>query len=238
MFVLALLQRSVDDTRLCESTDREIERLQKILEAKNEEARILSLSVKQNKKYEDYLKNVVEEVQTSSGDFSEIQDILDRYATLKKTNDDLLSQMQKNTKGHESRRTNYAQFMKKSGNEMLNMNNEIARLQKELERSTIELNKMESLDSGSSRNTNELTTEISQALLVIDNMSDRLEYHAHPSLQDKKRNPQKNVEGGIEIKVNNAISKLQGITDRIVDYGSIANEWEEQLKSTLVQKVN
>lgn len=233
-----MLQRSADDTRLCESTDREIERLQKVLEEKNEEERILSLSVKQNKKYKDYLKNVVEEVQTSSGDFSEIQDILDRYTTLKNTNDDLLNQMQNNTRGHDVRRTNYAQFMKKSGNEMLNMNNEIARLQKELERATIELNKMESLDSGSSRNANELTTEISQALLVIDNMSDRLEFHAHPSLHDKKKNPIKNVEGGIEIKVKNAFGKLQGITGRIVDYGSIANEWEEELKSILVQKVH
>ncbi len=212
---------------MCEATDKEVEDLQRLLSEKKAEEHILSQTLAQNQKYKEYLNSVVEEVQGSSDDFAEIQDILDRYTTLKNTNDDLTHQMQENTKGHEAGRTSYAQFMKKSANEMLNMNNEIARLQKEFEQVTIESNKMESLDSGTSRNANELTTEISQALLAIDNMVEKLEYQAHPSLKEKvRKRTMKTNEEGIETKVNNAIKKLQGIAHRIVDYTSIVDDWE------------
>lgn len=193
-----------------------------MLDSKIEEETNLSNLLSQNQKYEKYLKGVVEKVQ-GSDDFSEIQDILDRFATLISTNNDLLSQIQVNTREHEARRFGYAQFMKKSANEMLNMNNEIARLQKELEQVTIASNKVESLDFGTCRNVNELTTEISQALLAIDNMMERLIYHAHPSLSNNQKFVA--VEEGLEVKVKQSVEKLDTITDLVVDFESIANDW-------------
>lgn len=179
----------------------------------------------QNQKYQKYLKSVVDKA--PSEDFGEIQDVLDRYSTLKSTNDDLATKMKLNTKDHEARRTSYTQFVKKSGNEMLNMNNEIARLQKELEQVTIASNEIDSLDYGTCQNVNELTTEISQALLVIDNMVERLEFQAHPS-QSPSPVVSKNSlteENGLEIKVNTAVEKLDSVADLIVDYESIAETW-------------
>jgi len=219
-------RRCAEERRVCESTEREIAKLQILLNDKIAEERKLSITLLENQKYQQYLKSVVEKVQGSSDDFSEIQDIVDRFATLKSTNTDLVSQMQVNTSEHEARRFSYAQFIKKSGNEMLNMNNEIARLQKELEQVTIASNKMESLDYGTCRNVNELTTEISQALLVIDNMAERLEYHAHPSLSKSQQSSSKMSEvEGIGNKVKKANEKLEGIADLIVDYESIADDW-------------
>ena len=195
-----------------------------MLDGKIEEESKLSSLLNKNKKYQKYLKEVVENVQ-GSDDFSEIQDILDRYATLKSTNTDLLSQIQVNTREHEARRFSYAQFMKKSANEMLNMNNEIARLQKELEQVTIASNKVESLDFGTCQNVNELATEISQALLVIDNMMGRLLYQAHESLSKNQQSPKNGIEGRLmHEKVEQSIKKLDTVTDLIIDFESIANE--------------
>ena len=200
-----------------------------MIKIKTTEERKLSELLANNQKYHLYLKNALGKVQ-SSDDFSEIQDILDRYTNLKSTNEDLLQQIQANTVEHEARRFSYAQFMKKSGNEMLNMNNEIARLQKEFEQVTIASNKMESLDHGTCQNVNELRTEISQALLVIDNMVERLEYHAHPSLPKTPQSTKTDYkEEGLDIKVKNAVEKLDRIADLSVDYEGIANDWDSNL---------
>ena len=223
--------RCAEERRQCESTDVEILQLQQKLNGKIEEEKQLSNLLAQNQRYQEYLKSVVEKAKVSSEDFTEIQDILDRYSTLKNTNDDLVTKMQINTKEHEARRSSYAHFMKKSGNEMLNMNNEIARLQKELEQVTIASNKIDSLDYGTCQNVNELTTEISQALLVIDNMVERLEFQAHPSLSQSSgahvasKISSLTEEHGLEMKVKNAIERLDGVADLIVDYESIAAAW-------------
>lgn len=111
---------------------------------------------------------------------------------------------------------------------MLNMNNEIARLQKELEQVTIASNKIDSLDYGTCQNVNELTTEISQALLVIDNMVERLYFQAHPSLsQSPSKVASKSSlaeEKGLEVKVKCAFEKLDSVADLIVDYESISEK--------------
>lgn len=227
--------RCAEERRQCESTDVEILQLQQKQNGKIEEEKQLSNLLAQNQRYQEYLKSVVEMAKGSSEDFTEIQDILDRYSTLKNTNDDLVTKMQINTKEHEARRSSYAHFMKKSGNEMLNMNNEIARLQKELEQVTIASNKIDSLDYGTCQNVNELTTEISQALLVIDNMVERLEFQAHPSLsQSSGAHVASKIsslmeERGLEMKVKNAVERLDGVADLIVDYESIAEMWSGKL---------
>jgi hypothetical protein len=227
--------RCAEERRQCESTDVEILQLQQKHNGKIEEEKQLSDLLAQNQRNQEYLKSVVEKAKGSSEDFTEIQDILDRYSTLKNTNDDLVSKMQINTKEHEARRSSYAHFVKKSGNEMLNMNNEIARLQKELEQVTIASNKIDSLDYGTCQNVNDLTTEISQALLVIDNMVERLEFQAHPSLSQgsgahiASKISSLTEECGLEMKVKNAIERLDGVADLIVDYESIAEAWSGKL---------
>lgn len=194
-----------------------------MLDNKLDEERNLSNLLSKNLKYQTYLKQVVEEMQ-GSDDFAEIQDILDRHATLKNTNKDLLAQIHVNTREHEARRFSYAQFMKKSANEMLNKNNEIARLQKELEQVTISSNKVESLDYGNCRNVNELTSDISRAVLAIGNMMTRLKYHAHPSLSKNASSPKGDEEDGLENKVNNAINRLNSVGELLIDYECIASD--------------
>ena len=218
--------RIAEEKRQTESTEAEINELKKILKSKmDEEKKIMNL-LNKNEKYKSYLKGVIEKVQ-GSDDFSEIQDILDRHATLKSTNSDLLSQIQINTREHEAKRFSYSQFMKKSANEMLNMNNEIARLQKELEQVTISSNKVGNIDFALNHGAHEMTIEISQALLVIDNMMDRLTHHANPSLSKNPKSVKPASEEGLEVKVKQSVEKLDTIADLIVDFEDIANNWAQ-----------
>ena len=127
------MKRCTDECRIREAEEKEILKLKGLLSTKACEEKDLIEKLSRNEKYHKYLKCVIKEAQTSSDNYSEIQDILDRYQTLKTTNNDLISQLKRNTKDHEISRLSYTQFTKKSGNEILNMNNEIVTLQKEMD---------------------------------------------------------------------------------------------------------
>ena len=150
------------------------------LKMKKKEETKISGTLNLNRKFRLFLKKVVDE--GTCDNFSEIQDILDRYRTLKSTNTDLMAQMQKNTEQHEDRRSIYTHFMKFGSNELLSMNNEIVCLQKEMEKVSIMHNNMKNLNNGTNRNATDLTADISQILVVINNLAEILETRAHPQL--------------------------------------------------------
>ena len=214
--------------------EKEISQISATLETKKEEENNLSKKLNENKRFHLFLKRVVEE--GTFDNFSEIQDILDRYRTLKNTNYDLMGQMQKNTEQHEERRSSYTHFMKFGSNEMLSMNNEIVGLQKEMEKVTIMHNNIEHLNDGTNRNAIEITADISQILVVIGNLAERLKSRAHPS-QRQKELVKKDLASrsfieeddptvAIEMKKKKAVINLEIIADYIVDYQSIAQGWK------------
>lgn len=223
------MKRSADDCRICEAKDEEILKLKESIHVKNEEEKDLSEKLSRNKKYESYLKSIIEQALVSSHDYSEIQDILDRYQTLKTTNDDLVSQLQKNTKDHEAGRFSYTQFTKKSSNSVLNMNNEMAALQKEMDQLIVRSNNMDSLDDVSSRDVTDLTAELSQIFVVVNQLLVRFETR-------RSRKYLKGVGGNndivvcdgesLEVKTKIVIEKLDKIAEYMTDYKSIADEWE------------
>lgn len=230
IFNKQLVLRLSDERRRCEEIDQAISEVQKAIHDKNIEEKDLIALLDKNRRYKEYLENVVvdqaqdeESPASSEGSASgdDIQDILDRYYTLKSMNDSLLSKMDVNMKEHDTRRLRYAQFMKKSGNDILNMNNDVARLQKELELVTVMSDKLERLELGTYQNSNEVITDISQVLLVIDNMLEKLQCHAHPSLSSNSKPPTLTAMEGIEKKVRMASERLDIIADLINDYDSI-----------------
>lgn len=213
-----------EERRKCEEIDQAISDLQTAMRRKKDEEQELIALLDQKLRYKQYLEEVVDyaKQQISSEDFADIQDILDRYSTLKSMNECLVSKMEFNMNEHDARRLSYAQFMKNSGNEILNMNNDVARLQKELEIVNVMADKMESLEFGTHQNSTEVMTDISQVLLAIDNMIERLQCHAHSSLSNKSRLPKISaMEDGIDKKVRMASERLDLIADLINDYDSI-----------------
>lgn len=223
------MKRCADECRICEAKEMEISKLQDVLKIKAGEEKDLAEKLSRNQKYHNYLKSVIKQAQLDSGDYSEIQDILDRYQTLKSTNDDLVGQLQKNTKDHEASRLSYTQFTKKSGNAILNMNNEIAALQKKMEQLTVRSNKMESLDDGTTRNVSDMTADLSQIFVVVNQILERFEScRSNKKPRGSTNDPQSSgVDGeSLEEKTKRAIEKLDKIGEYIADYKSIAEEWE------------
>lgn len=224
------MKRCADESRIREAKEKEISKLQDLLNTKTCEDKDLADKLARNKKYQHYLKSIIEQVQVSCDDYSEIQDILDRYQTLKSTNDDLLRRLQTNTKDHEASRLSYTQFTKKSGNAILNMNNEIAALQKEMEQVTIRSNNMESLDDGTARDVTELTADLSQIFVVVDQIVERFESrtrHNKPRVTKQDTRNYNADEQSLEEKTKMALEKLVKITEYMTDYKSIADEWEK-----------
>ena len=229
-------KRCVDESRIRDAKEKEIAKLQDILNSKTCKEKDLAEKLSRTKKYQHYLKSVIEQVLVvSSDDYSEIQDILDRHQTLKSTNDDLLSQLRKNTKDHEASRFSYTQFTKRSSNAILNMNNEIAALQKELEQVMVTSNNMESLDDGTARDVTELTADLSQIFVVVDQIIERFESRTHHKPRVSK-DLRVFVEESLEEKTRIATEKLDKIMEYMTDYKSIADEWEHTCRLEVVDK--
>lgn len=232
------LKRCADECKVCEEKDREIVQLQELLDAKAMEEKELDEKLSNNKKYHCYLTSVINQAKVTSDDYTEIQDILDRYQTLKSTNDDLLSQLRKNTKDHEASRLSYTQFTKKSSNAILNMNNEIAALQKEMDQLTVKSNNIESLDDGAARDVTDLTAELSQVFVVVNQILGRFESRRSRkqiiikgtiSTTTAAGNPPLSPVGNgenLEVKTKKAVARLDKIAEYMTDYKSIADEWE------------
>ena len=243
------MKRCADECRIRELKEEEIIKLKDLLQIKSDEEKDLSEKLSRGRKYPEYLKRVIQKevaqtptLSSSSDEYSEIQDVLDRYQTLKTTNDDLLKKLEQNTKDHEVSRSNYTQFTKTSSNDILNMNNEIVALQKEMDQLNIESknnggggelgNKLED-----GREVTDLTADLSQIFVVVNQMLERFE-----SLRSKNQNckapsssnnHKHNDVGGygidgetIEEKTKRTVEQLEKISDYMVDYKSIADEWE------------
>jgi chromosome segregation ATPase len=219
----ATRRKSQEETQISQQ-NHDINNLKSLIEQKRQLESELYEQVEANIKYKTFLSQVVELSQKSSGDFSEIQHILDRYATLKYTNDELHNRIQNNTREHEARRFKYAQFMKKSGNEILRLNNDIARYQKELELISMKANKSIEKLHGASRNNNDSLTELTRAMYVITHIKNRLLSENEKSTLDNKKNVNKMKYRDVESKVMYAVEELQVIGERLEEFQAIVHE--------------
>jgi predicted RNase H-like nuclease (RuvC/YqgF family) len=66
-------------------------------------------------------------------EYQEVQDLLMRHATLQATNDDLRAHQQRCSKEAEDIRQALQVFVKQKSDEILNLNNTLAKLKKQLE---------------------------------------------------------------------------------------------------------
>lgn len=203
--------------------DEEITSLKTQLEEmKLEEVRSEHL-LEQNLCYKNYLQRVVDHVKENKGDLTEVNDILVKYNNLKQSTHDLVAQMKANTLAHEEKRAELVKIHKERGNELLKMNNDMARLQKELEQITLEHVKLQ--NEGNKVEGEEISAEILQIILAIDNIAEKLEAATGTTLNLKEK------EGEDEEKVASAIEKLNITRDLLLDYRSIAERWEEEKSS-------
>ena len=114
--------------------------------------------VDRNIKYQRYLESVLE----VADDHQEIGELLNRHTTLILTNEDLKQQQKSNGEETERIRNEMNTFVKQQTDEILNLNNKIARLKKELETIRLMANDQEGKKDSSLQITSQKTLEYGQ----------------------------------------------------------------------------
>lgn len=219
------IQRQSQDESEISAHRLEIENLKDLVQQKNKEEEKLRTLVNSHLKYKHFLKKVVDLSQASSGEFSEIQHIIDRYHLLNSTNCELHTKIQNNTKEHEAMRFKYAQFMKYSGNDILAMNNQIARLQRELEQLSLNANRSLEIFHGTSRKANTFLAELTRAMCVIDHMKERLIGGDRNKAFETSTHEKDTVTKIIHSKISQATGDIQIIADHLIAYQEIVKEY-------------
>lgn len=117
--------------------------------------------------YEEFLEKVKAQY---PDEFTEMTDILNRYETLKKTNNNLVEENQKLQEGLESITNDISVYEKDKTNEILRLNNEIAGSQKELEKTEDEKNRKQKGVEDRIKNNRIQNKQLSQIVMAINNL--------------------------------------------------------------------
>jgi len=150
----------------------DIGKLQAVLQERTAEEKAMRTQLEVNEKYRLYLQNVVEQGDT---EYHEIGDLLSRYKTLKTANGDLATHLRSGESDAQSTQNEYAHFKKETGNEILSYSNDIANLQRSLERAEQGAKKASgdvevALSQGSAK-----TRQLGQVLRAVANVLERFQ---------------------------------------------------------------
>jgi chromosome segregation ATPase len=165
-------KRAAEERTQREAKGGEITKLQAALQERIEEEKSMRAQLQTNEKYRRYLQSVVEQ---GDNEFHEISDLLSRYKTLKTANSDLSGHLRAGENDVRKTQNDYTHFKKETGNEILSYSNEIAGLQRALERAEQIAKKASgdvevALSQGSAK-----TRELGQVLRAIANIRDRFQ---------------------------------------------------------------
>ncbi|KDO25851.1 hypothetical protein SPRG_08795 [Saprolegnia parasitica CBS 223.65] len=173
------IKRASDEIKQRLAKEHDVARLRESLDRFNEENDKLSNEVKTNLKYTRYLESVQESVPE---DYPEITDLVNRYNTLKDANRDLSENQALHERDNERKRIKFATFTKERTNDMLNFNNEIASLQKQLELRESNAIRLQHEVDTTIRNTSDKTLEVGQILMAVGNLLQRSTSGIHGSI--------------------------------------------------------
>ncbi|KAH9111551.1 hypothetical protein LEN26_011056 [Aphanomyces euteiches] len=240
------IKRASDEIKQRLAKEQDVARLKESLERFNEENEKLSNEVKRNLKYTRYLELVQEAVPE---DYPEITDLVNRYNTLKDANRDLSENQKVHEKDNERKRQKFATFTKERTNDILNFNNEIASLQKQLETRESNAIRLQHEVDTTIRNTSDKTLEVSQILMAVGNLLQRStcgihgtilkhievkdvmatnEEHGHAAGQHEKTEEMELLQNG-----RKAMADLDVIASYMVDFTSIV---QARIESQRAQK--
>ncbi|GLD96470.1 hypothetical protein PINS_up005153 [Pythium insidiosum] len=164
------IKRASDEIKQRLTKEQEVAKLKEHLEQLLVENDKLNSEVKKNMKYARYLELVQE---TVPEDYPEVADLVNRYRTLKETNRDLSQNQLHHEEENERKRVEFANFQKERANEILNHNNRIASMQRELEADeNLTIRLQHEADAGL-RMTTQKTLALGQIVMAIGNLLQR-----------------------------------------------------------------
>lgn len=164
------VKRANDEIKQRLTKEQEVAKLKEQLEQLMVESEKLGNEVKKNMKYTRYLEVVQE---TVPEDYPEVADLVNRYHTLKETNRDLRQNQVLHEEENEIKRLEFASFQKERANEILNFNNRIASLQRELETEELQTIRLQHEADASMRMTTQKTLALGQIVMAIGNLLQR-----------------------------------------------------------------
>ena len=122
------------------------------------------------KKYEAYLESVRDR---NPDEYQELQDILSRYETLKRSNTSLTQNMKRLEKELEDLKNTVAKYEKDMNTEIMQLNNDIAQLQQRFESIEDQKNKLKSEAEETSSKKLSKVSDLARILMAIDNLEKR-----------------------------------------------------------------
>ena len=126
-------------------------------------------------RFQHYLEQTVE----VADDYHEVSDLLARHATLEATNEDLRTQQEDLAEEFEGTRLELQAYVKQKANEILNLNNQISSMRKELEVAQRETLDLELKKDYSMNVLSQKTLEYGQVSMSTDNLFQRCLEKSH-----------------------------------------------------------
>ncbi|GLI67448.1 hypothetical protein VaNZ11_011641 [Volvox africanus] len=206
-------KKAADEIKARLQKEKEIEQLTDVLEElKSEKDRILEV-LEKNMRYQQYLESVLE----VADEYQEVSDLLLRHATLSATNADLKDHQRRCSELAEKVRTELQIYVKQKTDEILNLNNQVAKLKTELEGYEAEAMVQEAKKDSSLQIASQRTLEYGQVVLSADNIFNRCRSKSsigHPA-------------------ESNPLHQLDVIGNFVSDLGAIIKQYRlEQAKRT------
>lgn len=218
------MKRASEEKKQREIKEKEIERLKAQYAAVKKEESQLKEQVEKLLKYQDYLENVV---LAMSKFFLEIQDISNRYNTLKDNNEDLIKKHKLEESQCDHVQRDYLNLKKSSENKVLNSTNAIAELQLKLEQTRTRTMREQGDIEQVAMEASEKGLELGQIIASVSNILERCEEsfrirHNKPFID---RSNERINQMTLEDQCNRIKSKLDDIALFMVDYRDIITEY-------------
>eukprot|EP00798_Chlamydomonas_sp_ICE-L_P025664 gene25664-11329_t len=162
-------KKAADEIKARVLKEKEIEQLSEILDQLRSEKERIHDVLEKNMRYQHFLESVLE----VADEYQEVSDLLLRHATLLATNQDLKEHQRKCGELAEKIRAELQIYIKQKTDEILNLNNVVARLKKELESYEGDAMVQEAKKDYSLQVASQKTLEYGQVVLSTDNIFNR-----------------------------------------------------------------
>mmetsp|Transcript_14208 Transcript_14208/g.36465 ORF Transcript_14208/g.36465 Transcript_14208/m.36465 type:complete len:311 (+) Transcript_14208:219-1151(+) len=203
-------RKAQEELRLAKQKVKEIDALQETLDGLKDEKEQTLEVLDKNLQYQQFLEQVLETVD----EYQEISDLLMRYATLNATNEDVRKQQFDTEEASERLRAELLQYSKMKTDEILNLNNQISQLKKQLEAHQLENLDYESKKDHSLQVASTRTLEYGQVCMATTNLFNRcreLSKIAHANL-------------------NSPVEQLEVVGNYVADLGAIIKYYKSSHK--------
>eukprot|EP00033_Pygsuia_biforma_P001882 GCRY01002103.1.p1 GENE.GCRY01002103.1~~GCRY01002103.1.p1 ORF type:complete len:295 (+),score=62.79 GCRY01002103.1:139-1023(+) len=163
-------RKALEEMRTREVKEREIDNLKDLLNRSIQKKERFLLILEKYILYQRYLDRVLEVAE----DYTEINALLERYATLADANKQLLSYSRDCQEESEETRKNLETFIAEKSNEILSYDNEVADLQTKLERARDRTSHMQSELDQHLAGISSTAKTLGEARMAIDNLCQQL----------------------------------------------------------------